>query len=94
MAGLIFKDPVVAGLAVLLSACGVISAYYLVLGLREGRIARRFNFPYPQAPYPDGRERGYAYRDLHPSLFWTEAGMQIVAVAACIVTLVVLATAP
>ena len=90
---MIFKDPVLAVLAVLFVVCGVIAAYYLVRGLREGRLARRFNFPYPTTPYPDGRERGYAYRDLHPSLFWTEAGMQVLAVAACIVALVVLATA-
>jgi hypothetical protein len=94
MAGVIFKDPTLAVLALLFLVCGVIAAYYLVRGFREGRLARRFNFPYPKTPYPDGRERGYAYRDLHPSLFWTEAGMQILAVAVCVVALFVLITAP
>jgi hypothetical protein len=94
VAGVIFKDSTAAVLAVLFVFCGAISAYYLVRGFREGRFARRLTFPYPKGPYPDGRERGYAYRDLHTSLFWTEAGMQVLAVAVCIVALFVLATAP
>ncbi len=94
MAGVIFRDPAVAVLAVVFVACGAVSAYYLARGFREGRIARRLTFPFPKGPYPDGRERGYAYRDLHTSLFWTEAGMQILAVGVCIVALFVLITAP
>jgi hypothetical protein len=91
---IILHDPSLALGTAALIVCGVISAYYLMRGFREGRIARRLTFPYPAAPLPDGREGGYAYRDVHTSLFWTEAGMLILAVACCTVVLFVLVMAP
>ena len=81
---------VLAGLFVIL---GTGAAYFLVRGLREGRIALRLTFPYPKLPLPDGREPGYAYRNHDPATFWVEIGVQALAVVACIVTFCILISA-
>jgi hypothetical protein len=73
---------------------GAISAYYLVRGLKEGRMGLKFNFPYRTQPYPDGREPGYAYRSHSPGLFWNEIGMQVLAVAVSIAMITLLLSAP
>ncbi len=88
------KDPVLFAFAGAFVILGAGAAYFAVRGLREGRIGRRFNFPYSKLPLSDGREPGYAYRSHSPGLFWTEIGMQILAVAASIVVIFVLLTAP
>jgi hypothetical protein len=93
MAG-VTKDPVLIALLCVFVLTGAISAYYLVLGLREGRIGRKFNFPYRTAPLSDGRDPGYAYRSHSPGLFWNEIGMQVLAVAVSIVMIFILLTAP
>ena len=93
MAG-VTKDPALVVLLCVFVLTGAISAYYLVLGLREGRMGLKFNFPYRTEPYPDGREPGYAYRSHSPGLFWNEIGMQVLAVAVSIVMIFVLLCAP
>ncbi len=55
----VMKDPVLIALLCGFVLTGVISVYYLVLGLREGRIGRKFNFPYRTQPLSDGRDPGY-----------------------------------
>ena len=93
MAG-VTRDPVFIALLCGFVLLGAISAYYLMRGLIDGRIGRKFNFAYRTVPLSDGREPGYAYRSHSPGLFWTEMGMQILAVAASIVVIFVLVTAP
>jgi hypothetical protein len=88
------KDPVGGGLAALFTILGAIAAYYLVRGLRDGRIGMRLRFPYRTEPLSDGREPGYAYRSHSPSLFWTEIGMQVMAVAVSVLMIFVLLMAP
>lgn len=82
------------GLLAIFVLFGAISAYYLVRGLVDGRIGRKFNFPYRTMPLSDGREPGYAYRSHSPGLFWNEIGMQVLAVAASIVAIFILLSVP
>jgi len=93
MAG-VTKDPVLIALLCGFVLLGAISAYYLVRGLIDGRIGRKFNFPYRTVPLSDGREPGYAYRSHSPDLFWNEIGMQVLAVAASIVAIFILLSVP
>jgi len=85
--------PVFEILAVLFAIFGAISAYYLVLGMRQGRFARRVVFS--QLPRTDatGRETGYMYRDRDGFGFWLEALVQVAAVAACLISIVILVIA-
>lgn len=78
------------GLLAAFAAFGAISAYFLVKGLREGRFAMRLTFGLRELPMRDGRDPCFIYRDNKPFDFWMEAGMQTVAVAACIVGIAVL----
>lgn len=73
----------VYGIMAAFTAFGVISAYFLVTGLREGRFAMRVTFGLREMPVRDGRDPCFIYRDNKPVGFWLEAGMQIVAIAAC-----------
>jgi hypothetical protein len=88
------KDPIVPALAAAFAVLGMIAAYYLVRGIRDGRIGLRIYHRNATTPLSDGRERGYAYRSHNPSLFWTEIGMQVLAVAASIVMIFILMMAP
>ena len=84
------RDPVLAGLTGLFAILGGVSAYYLVRGIRDGRIGLRSWFPYRTLPLPDGREPGYAYRNHSPSLFWSEIAMQVLAVAVSVIAISIL----
>lgn len=75
--------PVFAALACLFAVFGAILAYYLVRGLREGRMPMRRFYPVPK-PMLNGRETGYAYRDRHPGTFWFETAFNVLAVLVCI----------
>jgi hypothetical protein len=86
---LAFTGTIVA-LMIGLAVCGAVCGTYLMRGLAERRMLRRMTFPFPHPPLPDGQERGYAYRNTNPSLYWTEVGMSLLAVLVCMVVLCVL----
>ncbi|MEI9993831.1 MAG: hypothetical protein WDM91_04495 [Rhizomicrobium sp.] len=88
------KDPVLVAFAALFMVLGLGAAYFLVRGLRDGRIVRRLYYPYPKQQFRDSRDVNYAYRSHMPGLFWTEIGMQVLAVAVSIVVVFILMTAP
>jgi len=73
---------------------GAVAAFFLAKGLREGRFAMRNTFGLRGLPLRDGRDPCFIYRDDKPAGFWLEAGMQIVAVAACMVVIAVLLSVP
>ena len=77
------SHPILILLAGVFAVFGAILAYYLVRGLREGRMPMRRFYPLPK-PVLNGRETGYAYRDRHAGTFWFETGFNVLAVLICI----------
>jgi hypothetical protein len=87
-------DPELVALRGLFVIVGVISAYYLVEGLREGRFPMRYTFGLRQLPFRNGRDPCYIYRDNDAVGFWVEASVQLLAVAVSIVVFCVLLMVP
>ena len=73
---------------------GTLCAYYLVKGFRDGRFSKRFTFLLQQAPFRNGRDPCYFYRDDDAIGFWLSAFIQFMAVAISILMFCMLLTVP
>ena len=87
------SHPIIVALACMFGLLSVAITAVTLRGIRIGRLARRIPRR-PGPPLPDGREWGYAYRDVPGSGFWEEVAGQVFAVLVCLLMFIVLLTAP